>query len=169
MSTTYELNPCNACIAKFKKTGCNVNDISGCCYETLGAFMGSDNPLAIHDTLQGRNAIECVQNKIRAMGRDTCDLKVAPKPILNQTPHYYPNLFKKSGNKVSALNQCFSMCKNSVYPNSCAENCVTDNATVIIKNAEKKFVETYIKIRMKKQLIKKYQKKILLHFGLPLL
>lgn len=128
---SYELNPCEACIDRYKSTGCNVNDLSRCCYETLGAFMGSDNALQIHTTPQARNAMECVHNKIIAMGRDTCALRVAPKPIIPRAPHHFPELLHQSNNIEQSKNTCIKLCQNDRFPLECMANCITDANSVV--------------------------------------
>ena len=146
---TYEINPCEACINKYKDRGCNVNDLSGCCYETLGAFMGTNDSLQIYNTPQANNAIECVHNKIVAMGRDPCDLRVPPKPIIPTAPHYFPEIFRQSGDKKAALNTCLFACRDCHNPNTCKENCITDANSVVMKekyNQQKEKETTYLKV-----------------------
>lgn len=133
--SSYTINPCDACIQRYKKSGCNINNISSCCYETLGAFMGSDNSLQIANTPQGKNAFDCVKNKIIAMGQSPCELKIAPRPILQRAPHYFPDLLEKTNNKEESKKQCIQMCQNTQYKNECILNCLTDYASVFEKTS----------------------------------
>ena len=132
-----EIDPCKACIKKYERTGCDINDLNNCCYETLSAFSGKDSINSLTNDTNLLNCRECIASKLATMGPfpdgyTVCDHRIAPPPIFVQTPHYFPQVF--DGKDIEgAKQQCISMCSNTSYPNECIENCLTDADAVVIK------------------------------------
>lgn len=134
----YELNPCEACFAKYQNEGLNINDLNNCCYETAAAFKGVNSLDGLRGTDAMKSAQECIRMKLKTMGpfpggRDYCTKGISPPPIFNQTPHFLPSLLDTAANLQDAQNKCFLACENSgtPYPEQCKENCITDAMAVI--------------------------------------
>jgi len=137
-----EINPCLACIKKYERTGCEINDLNNCCYETLAAFSGKDsvNSLTYNETLL--NCRKCITDKLSTLGPfpngyTVCDHRIEPPPIFVQVPHYFPKLFDGK-NVEEAKQKCIKMCNtNTTYTNGCIENCLTDSDAIVLNDDNK--------------------------------
>jgi hypothetical protein len=127
----YEINPCKACVDKFKSGKCNINNINQCCYDTLAAFSGSASVNSVRNTEGAKNCVQCVHNAMKAIGRTPCDLQLAPPPVWNQVPHYLPKNLSQGMNLNEAKNMCLVQCEDGVNMNACKENCLTDVSAVV--------------------------------------
>jgi hypothetical protein len=134
---TYNLNPCNACMDKYKTGGSNINDINNCCYETVATFKGVDSVMDVVGTPEAENCVQCIRSKMKSMGTTPCEFQLAPPPIFNQTPHHFPSLLYKTKNPKVALKHCVDMCQGNKLPLECAANCKTDFASVVEKYEDK--------------------------------
>ena len=134
----FTINPCKACIEKLKNNECDVNSINDCCYSTLDAFIGNGSVNSIRNTQQAKNCIECVKQSINLIGRDSCDMKISPPALFNQTPHYFPHLLNETNDPNISLEECKKRCLNSSFKNECLENCITDFNAVEIFNKQQK-------------------------------
>lgn len=124
----FKLNPCKACLKK-----CDIEDINcinNCCYETQGAFVDAWSLNQIRNSPDAKNCVQCVNNSIKAMGRDNCDMRLTAAPIFNQVPHYFPNLLKENLNPNKAKSECLKWCETCRYQNECKDNCNTDYDSV---------------------------------------
>lgn len=134
MQDKYDLNPCKACLDKYKRGKCDINNLNNCCYDTLTAFSGNYSVDGVRRTPQAQNCVQCLKNAMRTLGpfgRTFCDLRLAPPPVFQQYPHYLPDLLQKGDTPDNALRKCLSMCDSSTYPVECAENCITDRNAVV--------------------------------------
>lgn len=126
----YKINPCHACMEKYKKNNCDINNINNCCYETLAAFYGIPNVNRIRDTKDAENCVKCLYNQMKNMGRTPCDFQLAPPPIFAQVPHYFPKYLAKSNDIQKAKQLCIQKCNSNIYSEECKENCITDSLAV---------------------------------------
>lgn len=119
------INPCKACIDKFKNGRCGVHNINDCCYDTLAAFTGSQS---VNDIRYVDNCVDCVQQFLKAEGKTSCDLNIKPPPIWNDVPHYFPRLLQELDDPDQSLITCKQLCSENdkLHVNKCHENCETD-------------------------------------------
>lgn len=120
----FKLNPCKACLKK-----CDIEDINcinNCCYETQGAFIDASSLNQFRNSPDAQNCIQCVNDSIKAMGRDNCDMRLTAAPIFNQVPHYFPDILRETLNPAESKKECLKWCETCRYQNECMDNCNTD-------------------------------------------
>lgn len=120
----FKLNPCKACLKK-----CDIDDINcinNCCYETQGAFVDAWSLNQFRNSPDSQNCVQCVNESIKAMGRDNCDMRLTAAPIFNQVPHYFPDLLRENLNPDESKKQCLKWCETCRYQNECMDNCNID-------------------------------------------
>lgn len=127
------INPCKACLNKFSSGKCNINNINHCCYETLAAFKGTDSVNDIRGSPEAVNCVNCVTNAIKYLGKNPDDLQLAPPPLWNRAPHYFPSLLSETKDPSQAFNQCIEKCKDNHLPFECKNNCFVDADAVELK------------------------------------
>lgn len=145
MAYEIELDPCKACMIRYKDEECNVSNINHCVYETAAAFSGL---LAVNPALKNKiteNCQNCVANVLKTMpplGFTSCDKKINPPLITYQVPHYVPGLINEGYNVEDARKQCKIMCNFKGQRNSavCEINCDTD-ANAIVSLTPKKEID----------------------------
>jgi hypothetical protein len=132
----YEINPCQASLVKQKSLGIGLIELNNTCYEVCNAFgnpKGCDKQC--HDMVQDINI---------KRGYSACYPKRPLKPpIWVQTPHYFPDLLKQSGNIKKATSECLKMCKNNKLSAECQLNCLTDSSAIIQEPKQIKIQESY--------------------------
>jgi hypothetical protein len=120
-----KIDPCSACLDYYDIT--DINNINSCCYNTLGAFLNKNNINEIKNTPEAKNCFNCVQRSIRALGRDPCEFRLSPPPIISTSPHFLPYILKDEPDLNNALSKCLNMCQNS---EECIKNCNIDALSV---------------------------------------
>lgn len=120
-----KIDACSACLDYYDIT--DINNINSCCYNTLGAFLNKNNINEIRHSPESQNCINCVQQSIKALGRDPCEFRPSPPAIISTTPHFLPYILKDEPDLNSALSKCLSMCQNS---KECAKLCNIDALAV---------------------------------------
>ena len=133
-SSKYVINPCSSCTKKYGIK--DINNINQCCYDTLGAFTGNTSLNSYRDSPVADVCKRCIQNSIKALGRDPCEFRPAPYPNWVQVPHYFPALLETSENPEEALLKCEELCKTNQYPNECKEACQMDYDSTSIAQVE---------------------------------
>ena len=120
-----KIDPCSACLNYYDIT--DINNINSCCYNTLGAFLNKNNINDIKNSPEAKNCFNCVQQSIRALGRDPCEFRLSPPPIISTSPHFLPYILKDETNLNIAYNKCLDMCQTS---KECIRNCNIDALAV---------------------------------------
>lgn len=120
-----KIDPCSACLEYYDIT--DINNINSCCYNTLGAFLNKNNINEIKHSPEAKNCANCIQESIKALGRDPCEFRPSPPAIISTSPHFLPYILKEEPDLNIALNKCLTMCKNS---KECAKNCNIDALAV---------------------------------------
>jgi len=120
-----KIDPCSACLEYYDIT--DINNINSCCYNTLGAFLNKNNINEIKHSPEAKNCANCIQESIKALGRDPCEFRPSPPAIISTSPHFLPYILKEEPDLNIALNKCLKMCKNS---KECAKNCNIDALAV---------------------------------------
>lgn len=133
-SSRYVINPCSSCTKKYGIL--DINNINQCCYDTLGAFTGNTSLNSYRSSPVADVCKQCVQNSIKALGRDPCEFRPAPYPNWVQVPHYFPALLETSASPEEALQKCEELCKTNQYPNECKETCQMDYSATSIAQVE---------------------------------
>lgn len=124
------INPCKACLNKFSPGKSDINNINQCCYETLAAFKGTDSVNDIRGSPEAANCVNCVNNAIKSMGKTPCDLQLAPPPLWNRAPHYFPTLLSETKDPSHAFTQCIEKCQGNFLQSECKINCFVDAGAV---------------------------------------
>lgn len=122
---SIKIDPCSACLDYYDIT--DINNINSCCYSTLGAFLNKNNINEIKNTPEAKNCANCIQESIKALGRDPCEFRPSPPAIISTSPHFLPYILKDEPDLDTALNKCLVMCKNS---KECIKNCNIDALAV---------------------------------------
>ena len=135
--SNFQLNPCDACIKAYGID--DINNINQCCSDTYAAFAGVSSINNVRNLESFKNCEQCVQNSIKALGRDKCNFRITSYPVWTQSPHYFPNLFQETNNVETARNKCLEMCNQSSYPNECKKNCIIDSMAVV-ENTKENFL-----------------------------
>lgn len=125
----FTINPCKACWKKYNNGNCNINEVNSCVVETEAAFAGVPNNKFARDTA---NWEECMHKMMKAQGREPCDFQLAPAPVFNQVPHYFPSILSQNGDKDESKHMCIQQCSDLRHNSkSCVNNCITDYNAVI--------------------------------------
>jgi hypothetical protein len=119
----YKINPCKACKMFYPIN--DINNINYCCYDVLGAFTGKSLN-EIRNLPEAQNCKDCVDESIKALGRDKCNFRITPYTYWNQVPHYFPSLLNQENDKNKAYKLCIEQCGNSRYKEECKQNCLLD-------------------------------------------
>jgi|688.fasta_scaffold820206_1 hypothetical protein len=141
----YKINPCKACRMFYPIT--DINNINYCCYDVLGAFTGKSLN-EIRNSPEAQNCKDCVDQSIKSLGRDKCNMRLTPYAYWYQVPHYFPALLQQEQDKNKAYDLCIEKCNNSAYPEECKKYCSIDFNSIeedyIPENNDKKnYIENF--------------------------
>ena len=135
---TANINPCNACIDKFKKGYCDINNISNCCYETCSDWFNQQEGLPNDTSIKCKqNCEDCLYPFIKATGRS--NYKMVEPPVWYEIFPFFPNLFWNNNKDVNkSKDECYKLCdEKSPYPEGCRNKCDLDAMSVQDINKEK--------------------------------
>lgn len=124
MKNNFKINPCKACKKNYDIT--DINNINQCCYDTLGAFEGATSINSFRDRPEAENCKSCIQESIKALGRDPCEFRLTGYPTWVQVPHYFPPLLEQEGDVEKAKNKCIEACSTNRYKDECMKRCKID-------------------------------------------
>lgn len=124
----FKINPCKACREKCEIT--DINCINNCCSDTISAFKGAWSINQIRNSPEFKNCVSCLNDSIRCVGSDTCELRLTAAPTWNQVPHYFPELLQEYKDVNKAKKACYDFCLDCKYTNSCMQNCDIDSLAV---------------------------------------
>lgn len=135
MAKNFKINACKACKNNYDIK--DINNINQCCYDTLGAFEGATSINSFRDKPQAENCKMCVQESIKALGRDPCEFRLPGYPTWVQVPHYFPALLEQEGNVEKAKTKCIEACNSNRYKLECIKRCKIDaDAVETVENYE---------------------------------
>jgi hypothetical protein len=127
----YKINPVNAAIKAHENGDCDIHELNDTCYGVCAAFQGGDSAW----TVGGKCAEQCeelIEWKRKAQyGKSYCDHQRPSRPVIwDQSPHYFPEIYKKVRNVPKALAECNAKCCGEKLPNQCKQNCRIDSYAV---------------------------------------
>ena len=139
MSKEYNIDPCRATIYQLQKTRtpCDYNSVTNGCYQVCSDWYGPGSNAK--GTPCYEMCTKCAVPFVHARGKDTCYFKPRPTAVFDNTPTFFPTLFRQSGDLRGSLVKCHTMCKdNAVNCNECHERCNVDAAALVLGGDEPK-------------------------------
>lgn len=136
----FKIDPVKAAIKAHKNGDSDIHNLNDTCYSVCAAFQGGDSAWTVNPQCAKKceSLVECSRESQYGMSK--CDHRRPDRPVLwDQTPHYFPDLYKKYKNVENALSQCNMKCKSQNLPNQCMQNCRVDSYAV-----ETSPVENYV-------------------------
>ena len=140
----YKLNPCKACLEFYKENenSCDINTINDCLSQTVAAFKNVSSNNNFTGTSAEFHIKDCLNNLKQQEGRNNCNFQLQTAPVFVQSPHYFPQLLKETGNPDISFLKCLEMSKNNnPYPKESMQNCIIDFMSVekenMVNNTEK--------------------------------
>ena len=146
---SYNINPCKACLQKYKDGECNINDLNDCLVDTATAFSTFPSNNSIRGTLLGQNWQDCIAQKLAEMPyvagkpRSFCNFQVNTAPRWLNIPHYFPQLLEDTKDQKKALAQCLKKCEDDCrQTETCKMTCNVDHNAVENFSPKKKKVQS---------------------------
>ena len=146
---SYNINPCKACLERYKAGNCDINNMNSCVVETAAAFAPFDSNNALRGAAGGEHWHECMSAMMQGLPdragqpRDFCNFQLNMAPVLSPIPHYYPGLLDETKDPNKALARCLEAASHHRQPLSTAEVCRTDHAAVEMMTPTKERVEQH--------------------------
>ena len=134
---SYNINPCKACLQKYKDGDCNINELNDCIVDTATAFSTFPSNNSLRGTPMGQNWQDCIAQKMAALpyvagkARSFCNFQLNVAPRWLQVPHHFPQLLEDTQDPDKALKICRKMCENDRLTETCKETCNRDYTAVV--------------------------------------
>ena len=144
---SYNINPCKACMQKYKNENYNINELNDCVVDTATAFSAFPSNNSLRGDLLGQNWQDCIAQKLSQLPyvagkpRNFCNFQVNMAPRLLQVPHHYPALLEKTKNQKKALKMCHQMCEKERLTETCKATCDCDHNAVENFSKKVKFAD----------------------------
>lgn len=126
---SFDINPCKASVKKYGQL--DVNNINTACFNTCAAFAGVNSLDSLDPGKCYSSCRSCVRDSVIALGKNPEEVRLNQAPIFEQELHLFPDLLYKTSNPTQALGMCIKKCGESIYPNTCIENCKFDASSVV--------------------------------------
>lgn len=127
----FQIDPVKAAVMAHKNGDCDIHYLNDTCYSVCAAFQGGDSAWEVNPECaqQCEKLVECSRRS--QYGMPKCDHRRPDRPVLwDQTPHYFPELYKQTRNVKKALDACNAKCEGDRLPNQCKQNCRIDSYAV---------------------------------------
>lgn len=133
------INPCKAALEISGQVG--INKVVKDCYTVANNYGLSDTESRSFCTMC---QLPFQVEKFRTSLKTPCSYNVKKSVVWNQTPSYFPTLYKQYQNIDIALEKCKSNCNNDP---SCEDMCILDSRAIVEKDKNK--LENYKKEQIK--------------------